>query len=80
MSREEHALPALTPMETRLWEVLRGEPQRTFSRAELVARVMPDTIVLVRTIDVHIRALRKKLGEAARHIQTVRRAGYRYVP
>jgi two-component system phosphate regulon response regulator PhoB len=68
----------LTPTEARLFQVLRGEPMRIFSRAELVALVMPGTIVLPRTIDVHIRALRKKLGAAARLIQTVRKGGYRY--
>jgi len=70
----------LTPAELRLWELLRSQPGRTFTRDELVARVMPETIVLDRTIDAHVRSLRRKLGPAAAMIETVYRAGYRFVP
>jgi two-component system phosphate regulon response regulator PhoB len=35
-----------------------------------------DALVTERTIDVHIRGLRKKLGDAAQAIGTVRRGGY----
>ncbi|GEB91029.1 hypothetical protein LDE05_08920 [Lactobacillus delbrueckii subsp. bulgaricus] len=31
-----------------------------------------------RTVDVHVRTLRQKLGEAGKHIETVRGVGYRY--
>jgi two-component system phosphate regulon response regulator PhoB len=68
----------LTPTERRLWETLRAAPGRVFSRKELVALVMPGTIVLERTIDVHIRGLRKKLGKDVARIRTVRRGGYRF--
>jgi two-component system phosphate regulon response regulator PhoB len=37
-----------------------------------------DTIVLERTIDVHIKTLRRKLGESGQHIETVRGVGYRF--
>jgi two-component system phosphate regulon response regulator PhoB len=37
-----------------------------------------DSLVLERTIDVHIRSLRKKLGEYADAIETVRGVGYRF--
>ena len=70
----------LTPTEARLLAVLRGEPQRVFSRTELVALVMPDAVVEERTIDVHVRALRKKLGVLRAQIETVRGAGYRFTP
>ena len=40
-------------------EVLRSQPGRVFSRSELVALVMRGTVVLERTIDVHIKALRQ---------------------
>ncbi len=65
----------LTPTERRLLDVLRQNPGRVFSRAELVARVIPHTGVTERTIDVHIRALRKKLGAESR-IRTLWRQGY----
>jgi two-component system phosphate regulon response regulator PhoB len=35
-------------------------------------------MVLERTIDVHIRSLRKKMGDAADLIETVRGVGYRF--
>ena len=74
-SSEPVSEPALTPTERRLWDTLRRHPGRVFTRSELVALVMPDTIVLERTIDVHIKALRKKCAAAAERIRTVRRVG-----
>jgi two-component system phosphate regulon response regulator PhoB len=37
-----------------------------------------DTLVLERNIDVHIRAIRRKLGDLADLIETVRGVGYRF--
>ena len=68
----------LTPTEARLLDVLRSRPGHVFSRAALVELVMPDSIVLERTIDVHIRSLRSKLGVEAASIRTVRLGGYCY--
>lgn len=68
----------LTPTEHQLLLLLSSQPGRAFTRAELVARIMPDAIVLERTIDVHIKALRKKLGPQADLIETVRGVGYRF--
>lgn len=69
----------LTRSEFRLLETLIRQPGRAFDRSELVeAALGEDTLVLQRTIDVHIRALRKKMGEAADLIQTVRGVGYRF--
>jgi len=51
---------------------------RVFTRSELITLVMPDTVVLEPTIDVHIKALRRKLGRLGRQIETVRKAGYRF--
>jgi two-component system phosphate regulon response regulator PhoB len=80
LSQTESRLPHLTPTEQRLLDVLRAAPGRVFSRKELLAVIMPHTIVLERTIDAHIRSLRKKLGESAKAIRTVRLGGYCYVP
>src|SRR5687767_5543223 len=68
----------LTPTERRIWESLQSEPGRVFSRKELVALVMHGAVVLERTIDVHIRGLRKKLGSDASRIRTIRGSGYCY--
>ncbi|MEM9368472.1 MAG: winged helix-turn-helix domain-containing protein, partial [Planctomycetota bacterium] len=52
---------------------------RAFDRSELVdAALGEDTMVLERTIDVHVRALRKKMNRKADLIETVRGVGYRF--
>jgi two-component system phosphate regulon response regulator PhoB len=69
----------LTRSEFRLLETLARQPGRAFDRSELIdAALGEDTLVLERTIDVHIRALRKKLGPLAETIETVRGVGYRF--
>jgi two-component system phosphate regulon response regulator PhoB len=70
---------SLTPTEFRLLEVLIRQSGRAFTRYELMdAAIGEDAIVLERTIDVHIKSLRKKLGEAGELIETVRGVGYRF--
>jgi two-component system phosphate regulon response regulator PhoB len=69
----------LTPSEFRLLDTLIRHPGRAFDRSELIDSALgADTLVLERTIDVHIRSLRKKLGEENKLIQTVRGIGYRF--
>ncbi len=69
----------LTPSEFRLLETMMRQPGRAFDRSELIdAALGADTLVLERTIDVHIRSLRKKLGDFNEVIQTVRGVGYRF--
>ncbi len=69
----------LTPTEFRLLEVLLRQAGRAFTRHELMdAAIGEDAMVLERTIDVHIKSLRKKLGDAADLIETVRGVGYRF--
>jgi two-component system phosphate regulon response regulator PhoB len=69
----------LTKSEFRLLDTLIRQPGRAFDRAELIdAALGGDTLVLMRTIDVHIRALRRKLAAHADAIETVRGVGYRF--
>jgi DNA-binding response OmpR family regulator len=69
----------LTKSEFRLLDTLIRQPGRAFDRSELIDSALgEDTLVLERTIDVHIRALRKKIGEKAEAIETVRGIGYRF--
>jgi two-component system, OmpR family, phosphate regulon response regulator PhoB len=69
----------LTRSEFRLLDTLIRQPGRVFHRTELIdAALGEDTMVMERTIDVHIRALRRKLGEHADVIETVRGVGYRF--
>jgi two-component system phosphate regulon response regulator PhoB len=70
---------SLTPTEFRLLEVLLRQPGRAFTRHELMdSAIGEDAIVLERTIDVHIKSLRRKLGDAGDFIETVRGIGYRF--
>lgn len=63
--------------EFELLALLYSKPQKVFSRDEIFSNVWGnDVIVGDRTIDVHIRKLREKLGD--RHIVTVKGVGYKY--
>lgn len=74
----EDKLLDLTPSEFALLSAFVRQPGRAFSRSELIDIALGEnTIVLERTIDVHIRALRKKMGTHADLVQTVRGIGYR---
>ena len=71
---------ALGPTEYRLLEFFMLHPDRVYSREQLLDRVWGGNVyVEERTIDVHIRRLRKALEEHGcdQYIQTVRGAGYR---
>jgi two-component system phosphate regulon response regulator PhoB len=69
----------LTLSEFRLLDTLIRQPGRAFSRNDLITAALGDeAFVLERTIDVHIRALRQKLGPHAEFVETVRGVGYRF--
>ncbi len=70
---------ALTATEFRLLHFLASRPGRVFSRGELIDNVLGrDIEVLDRTVDVHVTALRRKLGRYSDRIETVRGFGYRF--
>lgn len=72
---------ALGPTEFRLLRFLMGRPDRVFSRSQLLDRVWGGNVyVEERTVDVHIRRLRRALEPSGtdRYVQTVRGAGYRF--
>lgn len=69
----------LTPTEFRLLETLIRQPGRAFTRPDLMESAISDGAqVEPRTIDVHVKALRKKLGAAGDYVETVRGVGYRF--
>ena len=85
IDRQSHRVQAggeeisLTKSEFALLEMLMRNKGRAYSRSELIDGALgDDAIVLERTIDVHVRALRKKLGKFADLIETVRGIGYRF--
>ncbi len=72
---------SLGPTEFRLLKFFITHPERVYSRAQLLDRVWGGNVyVEERTVDVHIRRLRKALEPSGcdRLVQTVRGAGYRF--
>jgi two-component system alkaline phosphatase synthesis response regulator PhoP len=73
-------LVRLTATEFKLLHQLASQPGRAYTREQLLNRVVGEGVVVVdRNIDVHIRSVRKKLGELGEMIQTIRGIGYRFV-
>ena len=70
----------LTATEFKLLVELVEARGKVLSRDELLDRVRGmDYYVTDRTIDTHIRRLREKLGKSAKHIETVRGFGYKFL-
>jgi DNA-binding response OmpR family regulator len=70
---------SFTATELRLLHFLASHPGRVFTRDQLLSRVIgEDAIVIDRNIDVHVRAIRRKLGEYRGFIETIRGVGYRF--
>ena len=75
------ALLVLTPREFDLLAFLARHSGRVLSRDELLRKVWGyDYVGETRTVDVHVRRLRAKLGDAHGCITTVLGAGYKFVP
>ncbi len=73
---------ALPPQEFALLRHFVQHPGRALDRDALLRSVWgPDYLGGTRTVDIHVRRLRAKLGEASAHcLQTVRQIGYRWDP
>ncbi|MGQ0657416.1 MAG: phosphate regulon transcriptional regulator PhoB [Chromatiales bacterium] len=72
---------ALSPTEFRLLHFFIAHPERVFTRSQLLDQVWGDHVYIEeRTVDVHIRRLRKVLATHGydQFIQTVRSVGYRF--
>ncbi len=81
--RERHSVicngreTVLPRKEFALFDLLYSEPERLFSREEIYLKIWGSEVVVGdRTIDVHIRRLRRKIGNE--HIITVKGMGYRF--
>ncbi|MGR8979647.1 MAG: phosphate regulon transcriptional regulator PhoB [Gammaproteobacteria bacterium] len=71
----------VSPTEFRLMQFFMTHPDKVYSRAQLLDQVWGRSVFIEeRTVDVHIRRLRKILGEYGREdlVQTVRGFGYRF--
>lgn len=70
---------ALTATEYRLLAFLAAHPGRVFTRDQIINHVLGVlAAVTPRNIDVHIRSIRKKLGEERELVETLRGVGYRF--
>ena len=74
----------LTPTELRLFNTLLMQPERIFSRDQLIAQAYNDNLeVFDRAVDSHIKNLRKKIALVLPDVEVVQSVyglGYRYSP
>lgn len=64
--------------EFELLSLLASKPQKVFEREEILDKVWGNEVIVGgRTIDVHIRKLREKIGD--KHFKTIKGVGYKYV-
>ncbi|GHE21188.1 phosphate regulon transcriptional regulator PhoB [Halomonas urumqiensis] len=79
VSANGHALE-MGPTEYRLLQFFMTHQERAYTRSQLLDQVWGGNVyVEERTVDVHIRRLRKALGDQHQHlVQTVRGTGYRF--
>ncbi len=71
----------LTRGEFRLLALLASRPGRVYTRTQIIDTVQDEEkTVTERTVDVQLVGLRKKLGDWAAHIETIRGVGYRVKP
>jgi two-component system phosphate regulon response regulator PhoB len=70
---------SLTATEFRILHLLASKPGRVLSRDDIIDSALGrDANVFDRTIDVHITAIRRKLGKGADQIETIRGFGYKF--
>jgi two-component system phosphate regulon response regulator PhoB len=70
---------SLTLTEFKLLEFMSRRPGVVLSRDQILNAVSGDeSVVCDRTVDAHIKSLRRKLGSAKDYIETIRGAGYRF--
>lgn len=70
---------SLTFTEFKLLEFMAQRPGVVLSRYKILDAVVGDNaIVYDRTVDAHVKSLRRKLGAAKDYIETIRGAGYRF--
>lgn len=74
----EGAKVELTATEFKILQLLASKPGRVFTRDQILDHLWGDEKAVVdRTVDVHIRNLREKLGPAASLIKNIRGVGYK---
>lgn len=75
----EDRLVELTNKEFALLETLMKDAGRALTRQEILDHAWGvDALIETRTVDMHVRTLRQKLGDAGRFVRTVRGVGYKF--
>jgi two-component system alkaline phosphatase synthesis response regulator PhoP len=69
---------SLPRKEFELFFFLASRPGKVFKREELLMNIWDNLHVTDRTVDVHIRKLREKVGK--KYIQTIKGVGYKFIP
>ncbi len=69
---------SLPRKEFELFYFLASRPGKVYSREDLLVRIWDNVHVTDRTVDVHVRKLREKIG--TRYIVTIKGVGYKFLP
>ncbi len=79
--KESNAYIDLTKIECGILRILMENPEKVISREKILETVWGQQLnVLSRTVDAHIKKIRRKLNEAADVIESIHGVGYRYTP
>jgi two-component system phosphate regulon response regulator PhoB len=74
------AAVSLTKLEFSILGFLMENPGKVFSREQLLSGAWEgEAFVVDRTVDVHVKSIRQKLGACRDYIETVRGTGYRFI-
>jgi len=76
--RKKGVSVSLPRKEFELFYFLASRPGKVYSREDLLVRIWDNVHVTDRTVDVHVRKLREKIG--TRYIVTVKGVGYKFLP
>lgn len=79
--KEKNEFVDLTKIECGILKLLMESPEKVISREALLTHVWGDQLnVLTRTVDAHIKKIRKKLGPTSDLIESIHGVGYRFTP
>ena len=79
VSTEESGDIALTATEFKILQLLARQPGRVFTRSQILSEARGENaMAFERSVDAHVRSIRKKLGEHRDLVETVHSIGYRF--
>ncbi len=78
--RVDDKVIGLTATEFKILDILSSHPGKVYTRKALLREVWDNQHVVERTIDVHVKNLRFKLGSAGKLIKNIRGIGYKIIP